>query len=448
MWEFLRSAHQWVATSRLVRRVKAALFRNQARRRIAELDNLSVARCQMRILLGLVHQAHATPFGRAHDFRRIRTHDDFRRLVPLRTTAGLWRDYWQAAFPQLAGLTWPGHLRALAVSPAEPRPEGKCLPVSPRLLAAHVAALRTALSLGTLASPDSLPLGDALGYVASGAAGAPVPAAGRDRVPASSWDELIGREVARAFGARFGPAVSVAGPAPEQGRGGPGTGGLTPRCSPDAVTGLIGAAPDLAQYLRRPAGDVRPDPALVLSTSGPFREGRDSLHALLGREDALVLTTFFPPEGPVAAEDPRHGRLRLLPDHDVFFEFVPVSEVGTSRPVRHGAAEVEAGVPYALALTSPAGVWACLTGTRVCFERREPPLLRWLEPGSEAERWWADDETQTGERGPHLTPSPPPPLQPPHPRGEESPGPVSPGKKEASNHRVTEGPEKTKHSHG
>ena len=49
-------------------------------------------------------------------------------------------------------------------------------------------------------------------------------------------------------------------------------------------------------------------------------------------------------EGFVATEDPRHGLLRLVPDHDIFFEFVPVEELGRDRPARHTVGTVETGV--------------------------------------------------------------------------------------------------------
>jgi hypothetical protein len=42
-------------------------------------------------LLSLVHRGYRTPFGRDHDFSRIRCLDDFRRLVPLRTATELRR---------------------------------------------------------------------------------------------------------------------------------------------------------------------------------------------------------------------------------------------------------------------------------------------------------------------------------------------------------------------
>ncbi len=58
---------------------------------MARLDRQSPARCQLRILLGLLNKGQAAPFGRQHDFHRIRTEADFRRLVPLRTPSELER---------------------------------------------------------------------------------------------------------------------------------------------------------------------------------------------------------------------------------------------------------------------------------------------------------------------------------------------------------------------
>src|SRR5262249_47599735 len=68
--------------------------------------------------------------------------------------------------------------------------------------------------------------------------------------------------------------------------------------------------------------------------------------------------------------------LRLIPDHGVFFEFVPVGELGQDRPTRHTVADLVPGVQYAVVLTTCAGLWGYVLGDTVCFERRNPPLLR------------------------------------------------------------------------
>src|SRR5262249_20570464 len=74
----------WTATAR---RVTEVLFRTLARRHLARLDSTRPDRCQDRILRGLIHQARGSRFGRDHDFRRIRSIGDYRRLVPLHPRA-------------------------------------------------------------------------------------------------------------------------------------------------------------------------------------------------------------------------------------------------------------------------------------------------------------------------------------------------------------------------
>jgi hypothetical protein len=78
----------------------------------------------------------------------------------------------------------------------------------------------------------------------------------------------------------------------------------------------------------------------------------------------------------VGTEDPRYGLLRLIPDHGLFFEFVPVDELDQDLPARHTVADLVPGVQYAVVLTTCAGLWSYVLGDTVCFAQRHPPLFR------------------------------------------------------------------------
>jgi hypothetical protein len=78
-----REAWYWVARRRPLRRLAGLLLRSFSRRVLSRFDLEDPTRAQTRLLLGLLHQARQTPFGREHDFARMRTPEDFRRLVPL-----------------------------------------------------------------------------------------------------------------------------------------------------------------------------------------------------------------------------------------------------------------------------------------------------------------------------------------------------------------------------
>jgi hypothetical protein len=115
--------------------------------------------------------------------------------------------------------------------------------------------------------------------------------------------------------------------------------------------------------------------AVVLSARcTPTQEDLDSPPALDVNE-IEVRHACLPLEGPIAVEDRRHDGLRVLGDVDTFLEFVPVVDLTKPEPVRHTLAEVSPGTDYAVAITSPAGLWSCLSGLRVAFARREPWIL-------------------------------------------------------------------------
>ena len=298
------------------RQTADAVFRARARRDITRFDRGAAARCQLRTLLGLVSGARATPFGREHDFRRIRTEADFRRLLPLRTPAELenaraasavgrdrrlqrtFRTAWETALAFVVGA----------------RPQA-------RLLSGRLVFVGDAAGLPWLVRPYALAEDDA--------------------------DRLI-----------EAPVTCLAGPA-------------------DRIASLMDRIKEATRGKR--LTEVWPRLTAVLYDRGlPADDPALRLREALG-EKVLLLETCFLPDGPVAVEDPRRGCLSLLFDHGVYFEFTPAAEAGKPEPTRHGPAEVEPGVVYELALTSPAGVWACRTGVAVRFERGDPPLFRLVE---------------------------------------------------------------------
>jgi hypothetical protein len=80
-------------------------------------------------------------------------------------------------------------------------------------------------------------------------------------------------------------------------------------------------------------------------------------------------------EGFIAFGDPDTGLLRLVLDHRIFYEFVPVDQLGTEHQERHWLGNVQTGVNYAVIVSTCAGLWAHIIGDTVRFETLTPPLL-------------------------------------------------------------------------
>jgi hypothetical protein len=371
---YWNAVQEWLADTRPARQVTEAVFHVRSRCEVARLDRRTPGRDQVRTLLGLLHQARATRFGREHDFGRIRTVEDFRRLVPVRTPAEFWRGYWQSAFPHLGGVTWPGPLPHLAtIGPAERVPAMLPVALSPALQAAYRAALQTALAFVVSARPRCRLFSGRLLFLGDDStlrAGNPETTAA-ERLPALVRPYAVAGRGWDCQSCRT-PEEAVRTPAEQAAR--------------MNVTCLAGDAERIVPLIERvkqltgkdEVASIWPGLAAVLYTRRSSAAPVVRLRAEVGPR-VLLLETVFHPAAPVAVTDSRHGMLRLLSDHGTFFEFVPAEDGGRPGARRHGLEEVEAGVPYELVVTSPAGLWACRLGYTVCFERRDPPLIRLTE---------------------------------------------------------------------
>ena len=372
---------QWLTDARWARGVVDTLFRGRARRRFAELDHQAIGRCQNRAMLGLVRSAGATRFGRDHDFRRIRDAADFRRLVPLRTPAELWREYWQPAFPNLGGATWPGPINYVSVSASNQAGAFPYVPFSPSLWAAHQAAAMTAMAFVMHARPQSRLCAGRLLLLDSGAMLTPL----SDLNSAECLEAVAIRRlpaVLQPYALHSQPLLPAQSELHQQ-----AIYRLGQRSTSQPVTCLAGDSKrllEIVNHARQITGrerilDIWPQLTAILYTPESPRTTKEEMLKQLGPDVPLLLEMCFRPEGALAVEDPRFGQLRLLHDDGCYFEFVPLDEIGKPRPKRYTADEVKLGVPYAVALSSPAGVWACLAGSVIRFERRRPLLFRLVQ---------------------------------------------------------------------
>lgn len=351
----------WLASTPLARQAVETCFRTVARRRIAELDREAPEPLQLRTLLGLVHQAQGTRFGRNHDFRRIRTLADFRRLVPVRTRAELQREY---GLPPAPGVTWPGLPRPSIIPDPGAQNDDHSLFASRKLVEMHCKAVLTALAVAF--APRRSP------QLFSG----PVAILGHGSAPVAengvgSLEHCVTKQLPpswRPFVRTIRPDI-IREPAaiPIQFR-------RSREELPSTV--VIGHAEELAELFHR--SRTWPALSLVLYRDSLSGLGRSRLRAAIGSERVRLLELDLRPGAAIGFEDPRCGSLRLLSDCGAFLEFVPADEAGKSNPTRHAVAEVEAGQPYRLAISSPADLWACLVDGTVLFEGHRPLLYRRL----------------------------------------------------------------------
>jgi hypothetical protein len=367
-----------VAGSALFRRCAGGLFKGYAYWRQRSVERRSVPEVQQQTLLRLVRQAAGTRFGRAHDFDSIRSVRDYQERVPLRDYDAFWKQYWQPAFPDLRDVTWPGHIPYFALSSGTTTGTTKYIPVSREMLASNRRAALTALSWFQTAHPGSslfagrmLFLGGSTDLQRLGADG---------RILAGDLSGITTREVPAILRPYTFPPLDLALERAWERK----LLLMAERSAALPITLVSGVPSWLLAFFerllhvagRRSVAEVWPTLRVVVHGGTRFDPYRTLFRDVLGSDAIRLQETYPASEGFVAAEDPRHGTLRLIPDHNVFFEFVPVDELGQDRPTRHTVADVAPGVQYAVVLTTCAGLWSYVIGDTACLERRDPPLLR------------------------------------------------------------------------
>ena len=126
---------------------------------------------------------------------------------------------------------------------------------------------------------------------------------------------------------------------------------------------------------KKTVAEVWPHLEMVSHGGVKFDPYRSAFEEVLGSKTIRLQETYPCSEGFIAFGDPATDQLRLLFDHGIFYEFIPVDEVGSEHPTRHWLGNVQIGVNYAIVVSTCAGMWSHLIGDTVRFESLKPPMI-------------------------------------------------------------------------
>ncbi len=354
------------------------LLRLSAARRRRQWAAEDPAAIQERVLQRLLRRGASTLFGRRHGFAELGGVADYQKAVPLRRYEDLWREYWEPAFPRLAGRSWPGPIPYLALSSGTSTGTTKYIPVSREMIAANrraaldllvhhlenrpgsrVLAGRSFMLGGSTALKVEAP-GVRSGDL-SGIAAVEIPFWARSRCFPSPEDALIAdweRKIERLAPLSLEADIrSISG---------------TPSWLLIFFDKLAGLRADRSRRL----ADHYPDLELLAHGGVNFAPYRRAFEERLDGSHAELREVYAASEGFIAIADRGPGDgLRLILDNGLFYEFVPVEVLGEAAPARHWIATAETGVNYALVVTSCAGLWSYVLGDTVRLVDRSPPRL-------------------------------------------------------------------------
>jgi hypothetical protein len=351
-------------------------YARRSRRQLAGIWR-DAAAVQETALLRLVSAARDTEFGLAHGFRGIRSAADYQARVPVREHR-CFRPLWERAAGGEADVTWPGRCRDW-VKTSGTTAGDKLIPVTHEAFRSHrkggwdaflmaverVGAPRLMggpmLFLGGTTAMRPLGEGCRVGDL-SGLAIRRLPpgirgrySPGRDVAAIQDWEERI--EAVAAL-ASMQDLRLVSG-------------------MPSWLVVLFERVARHRRAIGRPVRDLGacwPGLSVLVHGGVAFGPYASVVDEWMGR--AIERVEVYPAsEAFVAVQTERTGGLTLMLDYDVFYEFVPVEDLGAERPRRHTVADVALNRPYAVVVTTGAGLWSYLLGDTVRFTARDPLRL-------------------------------------------------------------------------
>ena len=328
---------------------------------------------QERALLALVAHARRTVIGRQHGFDDIRTVADYQRRVPL-------RDYLETkrlldrAFAGEQDVTWPGRSRYW-VKTSGTTAGDKVLPVTREAFAAHRRGGWDALLMAAERVGARALLGGPMLFLGGCTRLAPM----GDGCLVGDLSGLVMRRLPPGIRGRYSPGPDVSSIADWETRI-EAVAEVIARQDLRLISGMPSWMLILFERVarlegpRRPLGERWPNLGVFVHGGVSFAPYRSIFDERVGRP--LERVEVYPAsEGFVALQTERSGGLSLMLDYGLFYEFVPFEDLRSATPRRHTVADVALDRPYAVALTSPAGLWSYLLGDLVRFTARDPLRL-------------------------------------------------------------------------
>lgn len=122
---------------------------------------------------------------------------------------------------------------------------------------------------------------------------------------------------------------------------------------------------------------IWPNLELYIHGGVSFTPYRQQFKEVIPTANMRYMETYNASEGFFAAQDDlnEEGMLLFL-NHGIFFEFLPMSELGKEEPQTLQLREVEIGENYALVITTNAGLWRYMVGDTVQFTSLAPYRIK------------------------------------------------------------------------
>ena len=123
--------------------------------------------------------------------------------------------------------------------------------------------------------------------------------------------------------------------------------------------------------------EVWPDMELFVHGGVCFEPYREQYRQLFPSSGMHYFETYNASEGFFALQDdPERDDMLLMLDYSVFYEFIPVDQLGKEYPDAFAIDQVETNRNYAIVITTNAGLWRYIIGDTVVFTSTNPYRIK------------------------------------------------------------------------
>ncbi|HBN46451.1 MAG TPA: hypothetical protein DD401_02090 [Prevotella sp.] len=328
---------------------------------------------QHAVLRHLLERGANTEYGRNHLLSTKNNYEDFAKNVPVNTYEELKRDIDRMRHGE-ADVLWPGQVKWYAKSSGTTNDKSKFIPVSNEgLHAIHYKGGKDVVALYLRNNPDSR-LFDGKSLILGGShspnynvAGSLVgdlsailieninPLVNLMRVPRKRTALLSDFEVKRDR--------------------------IAQECLHQNVTNISGVPSWMLSVLvrvmelsgKKHLEEVWPDLEVFFHGGIAFTPYRSQYEQLITSPKMHYMETYNASEGFFGIQDdPTDRAMLLMLDYDVFYEFIPLEEVGRPDATVVPLEGVELGRNYAMVITTSCGLWRYMIGDTVEFTSKQP----------------------------------------------------------------------------
>ena len=328
---------------------------------------------QRGVLERLLHVAADTEWGHHYHYDAINSYEEFAQKVPVNTYEEL-KSYIDRMRHGERNLLWPGWVKWYAKSSGTTNDKSKFIPVSATGLhdthyrgGTDVVALYLrnnpvsrlfdgkALILGGSHSPNYNVAGSLVGDLSAILIENINPLVNMVRVPSKKVALLSDFEEKRNRIAEIAIKKHVTN-----------ISGV-----PSWMMAVINRMLEITgkQYL----DEIWPDLEVFFHGGVAFTPYRNQYHRLIRSTKMHYMETYNASEGFFGVQnDPSDAAMLLMIDYGVFYEFIPLEELGKPNPVVLPLWEVETGKNYAIVISTSCGLWRYQIGDTVRFTSTSP----------------------------------------------------------------------------